>query len=90
LAAYFIDTCISTKLSCKIKLLRIKPYFGGDYMKQYEYRVEQIQIELSSILKTDKKKYNKEISEKLNVLGKEGWELSGVDGKWFYFKREII
>ncbi|WP_326513896.1 hypothetical protein [Clostridium intestinale] len=41
-------------------------------MKQYEYRVEQIQIELSSILKTDKKKYNKEISEKLNVLGKEG------------------
>lgn len=60
------------------------------YMKRYEYRVEQIQIELKSVFKVDKSKYNKEISEKLNVLGNEGWELSGVDGTWFYFKREIV
>jgi hypothetical protein len=59
-------------------------------VKQYEYRVEQIQIELKSILKSDKSLYNKEIAEKLNLLGKEGWELAGVDGTWFYFKREVI
>lgn len=59
-------------------------------MKQYEYRVEQIQIELKSVFKLDKSPYNKEITEKLNALGKEGWELAGVDGTWFYFKREIV
>lgn len=58
-------------------------------MKQYEYRVEQFHIELKSILKSDKSQYNNEIAEKLNILGKEGWELAGVDGTWFYFKREI-
>ena len=59
-------------------------------MKQYEYGVEQIQIELKSILKSDKNPYNKEIAEKLNILGKEGWELAGVNGAWFYFKRELL
>lgn len=59
-------------------------------MKQYEYRVKQIQIELKSILKLDKSPYNNEISEKLNILGKEGWELAGVNGTWFYFKREVV
>ena len=59
-------------------------------MKQYEYKLEIIKIELRSILKTDKTLYSKEISEKLNLLGKEGWELAGVDGTYFYFKREII
>lgn len=59
-------------------------------MKRYEYRVEQIQIELKSVFKVDKNKYKKEISENLNVLGNEGWELAGVDGTWFYFKREIV
>ena len=63
---------------------------GEIYMKRYEYRVEQIQIELKSVFKADKSQCNKEISEKLNVLGNEGWELAGVDGTWFYFKREIV
>jgi hypothetical protein len=61
-------------------------------MKLYEYRVEQIQIELKSALKAklkaDNSRNNQEITDKLNNLGKEGWELSGVDGSWFYFKRE--
>ena len=61
-------------------------------MKLYEYRVEQIQIDLKrmfkSVLKSNRNKYNQEITEKLNKLGKQGWELSGVDGIWFYFKRE--
>jgi len=59
-------------------------------VKQYEYKVEQIQIELKSIFKSDKSVYNKEISQKLNLLGKDGWELAGVDGTWFYFKREMV
>ena len=63
---------------------------GEIYMKRYEYRVEQIQIELKSVFKADKSQCNKEISEKLNVLENEGWELAGVDGTWFYFKREIV
>ena len=58
-------------------------------MKQYEYRVEQIEIGIKSILKHDKSKHNKYIEEKLNSFGKEGWELAGVDGTWFYFKREL-
>jgi hypothetical protein len=58
-------------------------------MKQYEYWVEQIQIQLRSIFNSDKSKYNEEITGKLNALGKEGWELSAADGTWFYFKREI-
>lgn len=58
-------------------------------MKQYEYRVEQLQIEFKSVFKLDKGQYNNEIAEKLNEFGKEGWELAGVNGTWFYFKREI-
>jgi acetylglutamate kinase len=58
-------------------------------MKQFEYRVEQIQIELKSIFQVNKSLYNKEIADKLNSLGKEGWELAGADGTWFYFKREL-
>lgn len=58
-------------------------------MKKFEYKIERIQIELKSVINKDKSKYNKQITDKLNELGKEGWELSGVDGTWFYFKREI-
>ncbi|WP_294362804.1 hypothetical protein [uncultured Clostridium sp.] len=59
-------------------------------MKEYEYKVEQIEIELKSIFKFSKDESNKELVKKLNVFGKEGWQLCGVDGTWFYFKREVI
>jgi len=71
-------------------LLLIKFNLGGIYVKRYEYRIEQIQIELKSILKSDKGAYNNEIVEKLNLLGEEGWELAAVDGTWFYFKRVYL
>ena len=57
-------------------------------MKRYEYRIEQ--IELKSVLKSDKSAYNNEIVEKLNLLGEEGWELAAVYGTWFYFKRVYL
>ncbi|MDZ5472252.1 hypothetical protein SM124_10885 [Bacillus sp. 31A1R] len=53
-------------------------------MKQFEYKVENIQIQLKNGID-----FNIAMSEKLNSLGKEGWELSGVNGTVFYFKREI-
>ncbi|GGP16887.1 DUF4177 domain-containing protein [Oceanobacillus neutriphilus] len=52
-------------------------------MKQFEYKVENMQIQLNNI------EFNVTITEKLNSLGKEGWELSGVNGTIYYFKREI-
>ncbi len=54
-------------------------------MKQFEYKVEVIQIQLKAT--TD---FEAVMTEKLNALGKEGWELSGVNGTVFYFKREIL
>ncbi|MBO0995576.1 DUF4177 domain-containing protein [Bacillus sp. SD088] len=54
-------------------------------MKQFEYKVEVIQIQLKAF--TD---FEAVMTEKLNALGKEGWELSGVNGTIFYFKREIL
>ena len=59
-------------------------------MKEYEYKVEQIEIELKSIFKFSQKECNKELVKKLNVFGKEGWELCGVTGSLFYFKREVV
>lgn len=53
-------------------------------MKQFEYRVENIQIQMKNGVDL-----NISITEKLNSLGKEGWELSGVNGTIFYFKKEI-
>ena len=58
-------------------------------MKKYEYKVEQIEIEFKSIFVKDKTEYSRRIEEKVNVFGQEGWQLSGVDGTWFYFIREI-
>ncbi len=53
-------------------------------MKQFEYKVETIHIHLKNGID-----FNTAMTEKLNLLGKEGWELSGVHGTVFYFKKEI-
>ncbi len=58
-------------------------------MKKFEYKVEQIQIEVKSLFKVDKGLYNQEIVKKLNTFGKDGWELAAVDGIWIYLKREL-
>lgn len=58
-------------------------------MKGYLYKIVQIQVEFKSILIKDKNQYNEQIEEKLNKMGEDGWELSGVDGTWFYFKKEL-
>ncbi|MEK5443414.1 MULTISPECIES: DUF4177 domain-containing protein [unclassified Fredinandcohnia] len=53
-------------------------------MKQFEYKIENIQIQLNNDID-----FNTAMTKKLNSLGKEGWELTGVNGTIFYFKREI-
>ncbi|WP_208591425.1 hypothetical protein [Gracilibacillus suaedae] len=53
-------------------------------MKVFEYRVEDIQIQLK--VNTD---FGTVMTEKLNALGREGWELAGVNGTVFYLKREV-
>ncbi|MFD2655203.1 DUF4177 domain-containing protein [Gracilibacillus thailandensis] len=53
-------------------------------MNQYEYRVEDIQIQLKA-----NTNFSEVMTDKLNALGREGWELSGVNGMVFYFKREV-
>ncbi|WP_194842120.1 hypothetical protein [Gracilibacillus salitolerans] len=53
-------------------------------MKQFENRVEDIQIHWKA--NTD---FSTIMTEKLNSLGREGWELAGVNGMVFYFKREV-
>lgn len=58
-------------------------------MKKYEYMVKQLQMNFTSVFSFDRIRYNEETEEKLNEYGKDGWELAGVDGTWFYFKREL-
>ncbi|RLL48459.1 hypothetical protein D8M04_04140 [Oceanobacillus piezotolerans] len=51
-------------------------------MKQFEYKVENIQIQLKNGID-----FNTAMTEKLNSLEKEDWELTGVNGTSFYFKK---
>ncbi|WP_077618159.1 DUF4177 domain-containing protein [Bacillus sinesaloumensis] len=51
-------------------------------MKQFEYKVEEIQVQMLD--------FKEVLADKLNELGKEGWELSGVNGTYYMFKREIF
>ncbi len=53
-------------------------------MKQFEYRVEDIQIQWKA-----NSDFSTIMTEKLDSLGRDGWELSGVNGMVFYFKREV-
>lgn len=58
-------------------------------MKMYEYKTEYIKEELKSIYNTERANYDMKIIERLNTLGREGWELCAADGNCFYLKKEI-
>ena len=53
-------------------------------MKQIEYKVENIQVQLKG-----NKNFSEVMEERLNSLGEEGWELAGINGTIFYFKRDL-
>lgn len=57
-------------------------------MKKFEYRLEQIDVDIKSAL--NQTEHYGVLNHKLNELGKEGWRLCGVNGSWYYFTREII
>ncbi|WP_168927315.1 hypothetical protein [Halobacillus salinus] len=54
-------------------------------MKQFVYRVEDIKVQLKA-----NNEFSEMMEEKLNSLGEDGWELAGVNGTVFYFKKEEI
>lgn len=57
-------------------------------MKKFEYRLEQIDVDIKSVLNQEQTKTQEILNQKLNELGKEGWRLCGVNGSWYYFTRE--
>lgn len=58
-------------------------------MKKFEYRLEQIDVDIKSVLNHEQAKNQETLNNKLNELGKEGWRLCGVNGSWYYFTREM-
>ena len=58
-------------------------------MKKFEYRLEQIDVDIKSVLNQEQTKTQEILNQKLNELGKEGWRLCGVNGSWYYFTREM-
>ncbi|MGL4337956.1 MAG: hypothetical protein ACRCST_13765 [Turicibacter sp.] len=59
-------------------------------MKKFEYRLEQINIEIKKTLNLEEARLDQQLTDKLNEYGEEGFRLCGVDGHWYYFVREII
>ncbi len=58
-------------------------------MKKFEYRLEELQIDIKTALNPDCTELHEQLEGKLNKLGKEGWRLCGVNGSLYYFAREI-
>ena len=52
-------------------------------MKKFEYRLEQIDVDIKSVLNQEQTKTQEILNQKLNELGKEGWRLCGVNGSWY-------
>ena len=58
-------------------------------MKKFEYRLEELHIDIKSALNPAYTELHDQLEEKLNELGKEGWRLCGVNGCLYYFTREL-
>ena len=56
-------------------------------MKMYEYKVEHISFDLKTTFHEEERE--RQVLEKLNSLGREGWELCAADKDHFYLKKEI-
>ena len=49
-------------------------------MKKFEYRLEELHIDIKSALNPVYTELHDQLEEKLYELGKEGWRLCGVNG----------
>ena len=58
-------------------------------MKKFEYRLEELHIDIKSALNPVYTELHDQLEEKLNELGKEGWRLCGVNACLYYFAREL-
>lgn len=58
-------------------------------MKKFEYKLEELKIDIKSALNPELKDLHQQLEVKLNELGQEGWRLCGVNGCLYYFAREI-
>jgi hypothetical protein len=55
---------------------------------KYEYRLENLQIDIKKILGEPEKSATRKLQEQLDEMGQEGWRLCGVNGQQYYFIRE--
>ena len=61
---------------------------GAYTMKKFEYRLENLQVDVKTAFNPGQEENQMVLTTKLNELGKEGWRLCGVAGQYFYFARE--
>lgn len=58
-------------------------------MKKFEYRLENVAVDIKTALNPTNKEMNASLKQKLDELGQEGWRLCGVNGHLYYFAREV-
>ena len=58
-------------------------------MKRFEYRLEELPIDIKAVLHPNQIELQHQLKEKLNELGKDGWRLCGVNDRLYYFAREV-
>ncbi|BEH90762.1 MAG: hypothetical protein HFE54_02495 [Turicibacter sp.] len=58
-------------------------------MKKFEYRLENLAIDIKTVLNVANQELTETLKQKLDELGQEGWRLCGVNGHLYYFTREL-